>query len=126
MAVGANADLVMLDLDAPGMRPVRDPLRSFVFSAADRAVRHVFVDGRQVVKDGTVLTIDSVRAADRRSRMLSGTPGRRFPRPQRRRDLAAELSHRRPELSGSRGLWSPTCRSVGPSRVGREVGQLVS
>jgi 5-methylthioadenosine/S-adenosylhomocysteine deaminase len=29
-----------------------------VFSAADRAVRHVFVDGRQVVKDGAVLTID--------------------------------------------------------------------
>ncbi|MGD9885306.1 MAG: amidohydrolase family protein, partial [Reyranella sp.] len=58
LAVGAKADLVMLDLDAPGMRPVRDPLRSFVFSAADRAVRHVFVDGRQVVKDGAVLTID--------------------------------------------------------------------
>jgi 5-methylthioadenosine/S-adenosylhomocysteine deaminase len=58
LAVGAKADLVMLDLDAPGMRPVRDPLRSFFFSAADRAVAHVFVDGRQVVKDGTVLTID--------------------------------------------------------------------
>lgn len=58
LAVGAKADIVMLDLDAPGMRPVRDPLRSFFFSAADRAVRHVFVDGRQVVKDGEVLTID--------------------------------------------------------------------
>jgi hypothetical protein len=40
------------------MRPVRDPLRSFFFSAADRAVRHVFVDGAQVVKDGRVLTVD--------------------------------------------------------------------
>jgi 5-methylthioadenosine/S-adenosylhomocysteine deaminase len=58
LGVGAKADLVLLDLDAPGMRPVRDPLRSFFFSAADRAVRHVFVDGRQVVKDGEVLTID--------------------------------------------------------------------
>ena len=58
LAVGAKADLVLLDLDAPGMRPVRDPLRSFFFSAADRAVHHVFVDGRQVVKDGQVLTID--------------------------------------------------------------------
>ena len=58
LAVGAKADLVLLDLDAPGMRPVRDPLRSFIFSAADRAVHHVFVDGRQVVKDGQVLTID--------------------------------------------------------------------
>ncbi len=58
LAVGAKADVVMLDLDAPGMRPVRDPLRSFFFSAADRAVRHVFVDGRQVVTDGKVLAID--------------------------------------------------------------------
>jgi len=58
LAVGAKADLVLLDLDAPGMRPLRDPLRSFFFSAADRAVHHVFVDGRQVVKDGQVVTID--------------------------------------------------------------------
>lgn len=63
LAVGAKADLVLLDLDAPGMRPVRDPLRSFFFSAADRAVRHVFVDGRQVVKDGEVQTIDCGRLA---------------------------------------------------------------
>jgi len=60
LAVGAKADLVLLDLEAPGMRPVRDPLRSFFFSAADRAVRHVFVDGCQVVRDGEVLTIDRV------------------------------------------------------------------
>jgi 5-methylthioadenosine/S-adenosylhomocysteine deaminase len=58
VAVGAKADLVMLDLEAPGMRPVRDPLRSFFFSAADRAVRHVFVDGAPVVRDGELLTID--------------------------------------------------------------------
>jgi cytosine/adenosine deaminase-related metal-dependent hydrolase len=58
IAIGAKADLVLLDLEAPGMRPVRDPLRSFFFSAADRAVRHVFVDGNRVVKDGEVLTID--------------------------------------------------------------------
>jgi 5-methylthioadenosine/S-adenosylhomocysteine deaminase len=58
IGVGAKADLVLLDLEAPGMRPVRDPLRSFFFSAADRAVRHVFVDGQQVVKDFEVTTID--------------------------------------------------------------------
>ena len=58
LGVGAKADLVLLDLEAPGMRPVRDPLRSFFFSAADRAVRHVFVDGNQVVTDGEVTTID--------------------------------------------------------------------
>ena len=58
ISVGAKADLVLLDLEAPGMRPVRDPLRSFFFSAADRAVRDVFIDGHQVVKEGVVVTID--------------------------------------------------------------------
>lgn len=58
IAVGAKADIVLLDLDCPAMMPVRDPLRSLVFSAADRAVRNVFVDGRQVVENGTVLTMD--------------------------------------------------------------------
>jgi len=43
LAAGAKADIVLLDLDVPGMQPVRDPLRSFFFAAADRAVRHVFV-----------------------------------------------------------------------------------
>ena len=47
------------------MRPARDPLRALVYSAADRAVRDVFVDGRQVVRDGAVLTIDVGAAAAR-------------------------------------------------------------
>jgi cytosine/adenosine deaminase-related metal-dependent hydrolase len=63
LSVGAKADIVLLDLEAPGMRPVRDPLRSFFFSAADRAVRDVFVDGAQVMKDGKVLTIDHAALA---------------------------------------------------------------
>ncbi len=58
LAVGARADLVCVDLTAPSMMPVREPIRSLVFAACDRAVRDVFVDGRQVVKDGEVTTID--------------------------------------------------------------------
>jgi 5-methylthioadenosine/S-adenosylhomocysteine deaminase len=58
LAPGAKADIVLLDLNQPMMRPLRDPLRSVVFSAADRAVQSVFVDGRQVVAAGEVSTID--------------------------------------------------------------------
>lgn len=64
LAVGCKADLVMVDCRLPIMQPCRDPLRSLVFSASDRAVRHVFVDGRQVVRDGEVLTIDEQQAAE--------------------------------------------------------------
>ena len=45
---GARADLVLVDLTHPAMRPGVDPLRSLVFTAADRAVRDVYVDGRLV------------------------------------------------------------------------------
>ena len=61
----AKADLVLADRPLPAMRPLREPLRALVYSAADRAVRDVFVDGRQVVRDGAVLTIDAPAAAER-------------------------------------------------------------
>ncbi len=58
LAPGAKADLVLVDVAHPAMMPVRDPLRSLIFMAAERAVRDVYVDGRQVVADGKVLTLD--------------------------------------------------------------------
>lgn len=58
IALGAKSDLVLVDLSHPAMRPARDPIRSLVFSAADRAVKDVYVDGRKVVGDGRVMTID--------------------------------------------------------------------
>ena len=58
LAPGAKADLVLVDLTTPSMQPLRDPLRSLIFTAADRAVRDVYVNGRQVVRDGDVLSLD--------------------------------------------------------------------
>ncbi len=55
------------------MRPLREPLRSLIYVAAERAVKDVYVDGRQVVRDGKCLTIDldteleALEAAQRRS-----------------------------------------------------------
>ena len=63
--VGAVADIVLVDLDHPSMSPVRDPLRSLIYTAADRAVRDVFVDGNHVVVDGAVTTLDYFDAARR-------------------------------------------------------------
>jgi 5-methylthioadenosine/S-adenosylhomocysteine deaminase len=63
LAVGKKADLVLVDLATPQMQPARDPLRGFVYHAADRAVRDVFVDGVQVVADRRVLTMDQEDAA---------------------------------------------------------------
>jgi 5-methylthioadenosine/S-adenosylhomocysteine deaminase len=65
LALGKKADLVLVDLACPQMQPARDPLRGFVYHAADRAVRDVFVDGVQVVADRRVLTLDQADAAIR-------------------------------------------------------------
>jgi cytosine/adenosine deaminase-related metal-dependent hydrolase len=56
---------VLVDATHPAMLPGREPLRALVYSAQDRAVRDVYVDGRQVVADGKVLTLDYADAAGR-------------------------------------------------------------
>lgn len=80
IAVGARADLVAVDLSHPAMMPVREPLRSLFVVAAERAVRHVWVDGERVVKDGALQTIDLgaelelLQAAQQR--MIAAVPGK--------------------------------------------------
>jgi 5-methylthioadenosine/S-adenosylhomocysteine deaminase len=84
LAPGKKADLVLVDLACPQMQPARDPLRGFVYHAADRAVRDVFVDGIQVVADRRVLTLDQADAAQRLSaaqeRMEAAAPQRDYRR----------------------------------------------
>ena len=80
LAVGAKADVVLVDLANPWMRPARDPLRSLVFTAADRAVHTVFVHGTKVMHQGKVLTMDHAAAlavvAEGQQRMLRDAPTR--------------------------------------------------
>jgi 5-methylthioadenosine/S-adenosylhomocysteine deaminase len=80
IAPNAKADLVLVDLTVPQMRPVRDPLRSFIYHAADRAVCDVFVGGQQVLAGRKVLTMNQEDAADRlagaQRRMLEAVAGR--------------------------------------------------
>jgi cytosine/adenosine deaminase-related metal-dependent hydrolase len=57
--------MVMVDLKHPMMQPGRDPVRSLIYAAAERAVRTVFVDGRRVVENGEVLAFDYPAAAAR-------------------------------------------------------------
>ncbi|MFO7481241.1 amidohydrolase family protein [Oceanibaculum nanhaiense] len=64
IAPGFKADIVLLDAKHPSMMPLREPIRSLVYVAGDRAVNDVFVDGNQVVKDGKCLTIDLQAASE--------------------------------------------------------------
>jgi len=79
---GKKADLVLVDLDDVNMIPVHDPLRSLIYTAAERAVRDVYVDGRLVVRGGEVTTLDRAGAARRlaeaQARMVAAVPQRDF------------------------------------------------
>jgi 5-methylthioadenosine/S-adenosylhomocysteine deaminase len=62
LSVGAKADIVLVDVTHRNMRPVRDPVRSLIYAAADRAVKTVIIDGKTVVAEGQVLTMDHEKA----------------------------------------------------------------
>jgi 5-methylthioadenosine/S-adenosylhomocysteine deaminase len=63
LAPGARADVVLVDTRHPLMSPPRDPLRSLVFHAADRAVKRVYVEGRCILADGKPVLLDTSEAA---------------------------------------------------------------
>jgi 5-methylthioadenosine/S-adenosylhomocysteine deaminase len=65
LAPGARADIVLVNLAHPLMQPVRDPLRSFVFHAADRAVEMVLVNGEVVLDEGAPVHLDPAAAMER-------------------------------------------------------------
>jgi cytosine/adenosine deaminase-related metal-dependent hydrolase len=58
LAPGCRADIVVVDLKHPAMLPLREPLRNLIYIAAERAVRDVYVDGEQAVRNGELVNID--------------------------------------------------------------------
>lgn len=59
---GARADMLRLDVDGPAYEPVLDDdqlIERVVWAGSPASVRDVWVGGRQVVADGTCLTIDT-------------------------------------------------------------------
>jgi 5-methylthioadenosine/S-adenosylhomocysteine deaminase len=64
LAVGAKADVVLVDMTHHLMRPSRDPIRSLVYAAADRAIHTVYIDGNRVVYEGDVTSLDYRKAAE--------------------------------------------------------------
>jgi cytosine/adenosine deaminase-related metal-dependent hydrolase len=80
VAVGCKADFSLVDIAHPMIRPAYDPIRSLIYSAGDRALKAVYVDGTKVVEDGEVLTMDYRQAAEHlheaQKRVAAGVPQR--------------------------------------------------
>ena len=58
LAPGARADLTVIDLDAPEMGQVIDPIQTLMLNGSGREIGTVVVDGRFVMKDGRIPGID--------------------------------------------------------------------
>jgi cytosine/adenosine deaminase-related metal-dependent hydrolase len=58
LEVGKRADLVLHDTDRPEWRPLLNVMNQLVWSADGRGVHTVVVDGRKVVENGEMLTVD--------------------------------------------------------------------
>jgi 5-methylthioadenosine/S-adenosylhomocysteine deaminase len=62
---GANADLAVVDLDRPHLTPAHDLVSHLVYAARGSDVRHTVCDGRVLMRDREVLTLDEAAVIDR-------------------------------------------------------------
>ena len=73
---GKRADLVVFDRDAPEWRPLLNPLNNLVYAATGSSVRSVMIDGRLVLDEGRITTVDE-RALYERVEVLAREQVRR-------------------------------------------------
>ncbi|MCR4871818.1 MAG: amidohydrolase [Atopobiaceae bacterium] len=59
--VGKKADLALLDLDAPSLTPLNNPVAALSYSANGSEVDTVIIDGKVVMRGRELLTIDEER-----------------------------------------------------------------
>ena len=59
LEIGKHADLMVVDFDRLGLKPVMDPVHNLVYHAHREDVKMVLVDGAVVVDDGQVALLDA-------------------------------------------------------------------
>ncbi len=58
LEAGKLADIIVIDTKAPNMVPVYNPYSALVYSANSGNVRHTIVDGKIIMQDRDMLTVD--------------------------------------------------------------------
>ena len=61
LEVGKRADLIVVDLGAPRLHPLYDPVSHLVYATKGSDVRHSVIEGRVVMRDRKVLTLDTAQ-----------------------------------------------------------------
>ncbi len=73
---GKKADIIVVDTRRPHLVPMYSPLSHLVYSARGSDVRDVMVDGRLVVRQRKLLTLDLERIMERMERLGSVVKGK--------------------------------------------------
>ncbi|MGE0788924.1 MAG: 5'-deoxyadenosine deaminase [Sandaracinaceae bacterium] len=68
LEVGKAGDVIVVDQRGPHVSPPADPYASLVYGTTAADVRHVFVDGRWIVKDRALSTLDPTDVLARATR----------------------------------------------------------
>ena len=58
LAAGKRADMIQVRLDRPNAVPLYDPVSQMVYALKADDVEDVMVNGRPVVRDGKILTLN--------------------------------------------------------------------
>lgn len=73
---GLLADLTVIDLSTMPFTPLNNALNQLLFADVGRSVKHVFVNGRQIVANGQIITVDRNRIMDQASTHRQNTLAR--------------------------------------------------
>ena len=83
--VGKRADLITVEARQPHLSPLFDPVKALVYSGRGSDVRDVIIDGRLVMRDRKVLTVDEnalLAEADEVARRCAARAGLSLPYPR--------------------------------------------
>jgi len=65
LEIGKQADVIVIDTHKPHLTPLYNPYSQMVYSATGQDVRHVIIDGRMVMEDRRLLTLDMMEVLSR-------------------------------------------------------------
>jgi 5-methylthioadenosine/S-adenosylhomocysteine deaminase len=65
LEAGKRADIVVVDVRQPRLTPLFDPVSHLVYAVKGSDVRHVIVDGKTILRDRKVLTLDEAAVVAR-------------------------------------------------------------
>lgn len=71
---GMQADMAVIDLNGAHQQPVNNPFEALIFSSSGRDVVMTMVAGKEIYRNGQVVTVDESESESRLARMVLSGP----------------------------------------------------